>query len=199
MRFGHEALDKGDLGDAKGRFSAAFAEASAPDERALSGQMVGVVTRLDGDLQSAEVRLIGALEDANGFLALTAKIRRDLGMVYLDSGRVPEARYEFAISHNGLKRMLGDHDAETLASLGFLGRSYLHEDNKTAKKYLLEAADGLRGQHDVYELNNLIWLLRASVLSRLRRGPRAIQLALRLGNKQRLIEASSQVSMSTTQ
>jgi hypothetical protein len=109
MRFGHEALDKGDLGDAKGRFSAAFAEASAPDERALSGQMVGVVTRLDGDLQSAEVRLIGALEDANGFLALTAKIRRDLGMVYLDSGRVPEARYEFAISHNGLKRMLGDH------------------------------------------------------------------------------------------
>ena len=190
MSFGHEALDKGDLQEAQGRFAAAVAEADTSDEKAKSLQMLGVALRLHKDLRSAEVRLLAALENAlDNNPTLRYKILRDLGMVYLDTKRVSESRYEFTASHQGLKRVLGDHDAETLASLGFLGRSYLHEDNKTAKKYLLEAADGLRGQHDVYELNNLIWLLRASVLSRLRRGPRAIQLALRLGNKQRLIEA----------
>lgn len=193
MSFGHEALDKGDLEEARGRFNAAVQEAGKarnPEQRAESGQMLGVVYRLRNELVMAETELVNAMEAAQTNEVLHAKIKRNLGMVHIDAGKLEIASRCFDASFNTLSEALGKNHVETLASQGFSARAnWLLGDTSKAKATFRYVAERIYNRHDTYELNNLIWLLRASVASRFRWGPRAMRLALRKRNKQRLVEA----------
>lgn len=132
---------------------------------------------------------------------LLGRISRDWAMLFLDQATFCQKRILFEEAEAyfnkaaDLLRSAMAYQAcsgmEYAVTVGFMGRLELLRDEKSqARQHLRHAQDILHKKHDVYELNNLIWLLKSEkLLGRLRRLPRAVQLAAKTGYHRRATEA----------
>lgn len=187
-----ELMEKGECALGDGHFARAAVAFHAAADYALTGhdfacayQMRGIAWRLHKEWAKAEEAFKIALQSATGELA--ARIRRDLGMVYLDRAQGDDlvaATSLFKQSYTELKA-LGSR-VEAAVSQGFRGRADLVNGNpRQAARRMREAHKVLHGTNETYELNNLVWLGRASVVSRWCYAARVLTLARRSTDNRR--------------
>ena len=179
MQQGDEALGRGDMfDDAAVVFGRAAMVASIDrnvSNEARAFQMMSVAYSLDGQPEMAERFAGKALGLAKDDDALAGRILRDAGMALLRQAihlpdceqrdkLLTDADENFSTSYMLLTRF-PDNSLEAAVTLGFMGRHRLIVgENKTAREYLIDADKVLRdGPNRDYELNNLMWLLRAKV------------------------------------
>ena len=120
---------------------------------------------------------------------LRDRARRDKAMLLVDLGRFNEAIW--LLQKAELGQVERGQIIESYVTQGFIGRVRLAAGERQWGREILERVNGnLRGYHSVYELNNLIWLLKAvSLPRRLTLLPRALHLAARTGYRRRGVEA----------
>ena len=120
---------------------------------------------------------------------LRNRARRDKAMLYVEEERYDEAEKLLSVAR-------GEYDAsnnwvEFWCTWGFEARVfYAQGKHALAREHLHSADHGLRGQHDLYELNNLVW--RMKVVNPIHRQLllcRALRLAVRTGYRRRAAEA----------
>lgn len=175
MEEGSRLLKSGSEFLAASRFEEAVVLASNRCQRASALQKLGIARRLNGELEVSEEihnRAIATAEDD----ILKARIKRDLGMTYLDKGDYNLAYDILDISY---RTLLNHHEPiEAAMSRGFQGRvKLLQGSRKQAVSLLREVDKVLRGgDNRDYELNNLIWLMRASYRTRFTGSWRAVRL-----------------------
>ncbi len=121
--------------------------------------------------------------------ALRARAQRDKAMLYVEEERYDEAEKLLSAAR-------GEYDAsynwvEFWCTRGFEARVfYAQGKHALAREHLHSADHGLRGQHDLYELNNLVWLMKVvNPIHRQLLLCRALRLALRTGYHRRALEA----------
>lgn len=189
---GRAAMNRGDLGEAMTQFT--LAEASPGGRRSAElHQQFGICFRLQGYHDEALQALKIAFKLARTEL-LRGQIQRDLGMVFLSKRRYDDAMAclvaSIKILGNLCQQSPDDKAIKTehYVTLGFIGRVKLVPNKTTARAYLRIADRALKGQPP-YELNNLVWLLKAEKLSnRLRLFRRAWRLARSSGNRDRQLQ-----------
>lgn len=192
MEQGHDMLGNGDFDAACVTFEHATTAAKSKSERCRALQMRGIALRLEGkELWRAVQVLRGALRLAGSDWILSACIERDLGMALLDQAvrsrdgaRYDEAERSFISSRDALLRQA--QVVEAAVSEGFLYRLYFLKGLKTdAVEGLRRVAIQLNGENPVFELNNLIWLARASLFDRWRYALRVFALIKQTGHTRR--------------
>lgn len=164
-------------------------------ERASAAQCEGIAYRLNGDLHKSRSSLFSARSyaiSAND-IVLQGRIERDLGMTILDNAVINQNQVLFNTAHgwfeSSLLALVRYSRTEAAATLGFIGRALLEEGLRyQAVETLRDAHRTLKGRNDVYELNNLVWMAKASVLDRWRYAPRAFWLMKRSGSTRRVVE-----------
>ena len=147
----------------------------------------GNALRLAGDLPTAQATLAAALsvaENSND-KRMTSQLQRALGAVYIERAKsnkelyLQEA-YNIMYSPRILRVMDKDSPINATVSEGFEARAtFLFGKKKNAAQMLLMTHKQLTGRHDTYELDNLIWLMRASVHYRYKYLFRTIQLSVK--------------------
>lgn len=172
--------------------------AQTPEQEAQALQIQGIALRIDRHYAAAKDAFKTAESLAVSDQALLARIRRDYGMVYIDLAEaannnkmrnqlLSEAMNMFASSRI-LSEKVGE-ELEAEVTHGFMGRAWLIGEKPKTASHTLEAVHfKLTGKHDVYEMNNLVWLARSSVAMRLRYARRAFQLSHNPDNRARLKE-----------
>lgn len=154
----------------------------------------GICLRLLGRFYEAEAELQKAYDSAESDLN-RGRIVRDQGMVDLNKGDTDKALLRFKRS----LALLSDkghspeeskqYRVEYFVSVGFVGRAYLAKRQRYAAASYLRIADGRLAGQAPYELNNLVWLLKALPLrQRLKHFNRAWQLARAARNHRRQME-----------
>lgn len=127
------------------------------------------------------------IEHAGG--ELSARARRDKAMLLVELGRFDEALELLELAAHYYRKY--DQTVERAVTEGFIGRLYLAwNEPGVASLYLYDADRDLRGRHDLYELNNLIWFMKA--VGPVRRPLlllRALRLAAATGYRRRAVEA----------
>ena len=120
---------------------------------------------------------------------LRARAQRDKAMLCAEEGHYRQAEKLVLASYDGWNDS-GDL-VERAVTYGFLGRvEYMNRRYDSARYMFYVADDELRGKHDLYELNNLLWFMKVYYwYGRWYRLPRAIWLALRTGYHRRALEA----------
>lgn len=120
---------------------------------------------------------------------LRNRARRDKAMLYVEEERYDEAEKLLSAAR-------GEYDAsynwvEFWCTRGFEARVfYAQGKHALAREHLHSADHGLRGQHDLYELNNLVWLMKVvNPIHRQQLLCRALRLAVRTGYRRRAAEA----------
>lgn len=177
-------LDKREFDQAFEEYEAALDAAQTDHERMQAWQMIGIAHRLARQFDDAKHVFVRARLYADSPVD-SARIQRDFGMVILDeatqdggdSARIRVAEKEFLVSRDALI-LLGDQ-VESAVSNGFYGRALFLRGARE------EAAAALKAAHKVltvsgnaqYELNNLIWLARASFVARITYAGRALHLS----------------------
>ena len=121
--------------------------------------------------------------------ALRARAQRDKAMLCAEEGHYGQAEKLVHASYDGWND-IGDL-VERAVTYGFWGRvEYMNRRYDSARYMFYVADDELRGKHDLYELNNLVWFMKVYCwYGRWYRLPRAIWLALRTGYRRRAAEA----------
>jgi len=190
MDLGHELLGRGDFKSAIRLFTAAKDMKCGADARCEAMHMLGIAYRLDGEQVEAETVLAEAQPLAGDNRALAARIERDLGMAVLDRAVLTDdtALFIKATTHfmMSCRELLACGELiEVAASEGFLGRVYFEQGQKSAVGVLLHVHYQLTGRHSVYELNNLMWVARASFVHRWRFARRAFGLMAETGHTRR--------------
>ena len=192
MQQGNEALGRGDMfDDAAAVFSRAAVVANATHDvgkEAQATQMMSVAYSLDGQHEKAKRFATKALTLAGDDNALAGRILRDAGMALLrqasklDVGKerdklLVDADEDFSSSYVLLTRST-DTRLEAAVTYGFMGRHRLIiGDYESAYKHLHDADKVLRdGPNPGYELNNLMWLLRANLPYQERRAYRKARI-----------------------
>ena len=179
-------FEKRDLNAALVAYDVAQANAQTAHEHMQVQQMKGIAFRLDRQYDKALDAFGQAIRFANGSHVDIARIQRDMGMVYLDEATVRNgdrrllriASELFVSSRTDLITFV--EPVEAAASDGFYGRAlFIRGDRRAAVRVLERANFCLVGKSDTYELNNLIWLARASVVGRIAHARRARELARR--------------------
>lgn len=184
MNEGQRLMKDGSIQSAGWLFEDAVDCAGSADEKASALQMQGVTQRLLGELDASMETFKLALSTTYDTV-LKARITRDLGMTYLDQGELRLAGEASLVSYTTLTRC---HElVEAAMSRGFQGRvALLSRSREMAIKLLREADKVLAGGNNRdYELNNLIWLMRASFPDRFTGLPRAIRLVKQTGQSRR--------------
>jgi len=183
-------IEQGHAAVAVGRFSIgirdydhAYRIAVGYKEQASALQNKGIALRLANDLLGSESALQGAraIAVATEDFELVGRIERDIGMTILDRATMTEDRGQFADAEmwfdESWKKLKVIKPLEAAMTIGFIGRSFFCRGERSdAIALLVIAHKALTGKHDVYELNNLIWLARASVFYRWRFAPRFLHL-----------------------
>lgn len=120
---------------------------------------------------------------------LRNRARRDKAMLYVEEERYDEAEKLLSAAR-------GEYDAsynwvEFWCTRGFEARVfYAQGKHALAREHLHSADHGLRGKHDLYELNNLVWLMKVvNPIHRQQLLCRALRLAVRTGYRRRAAEA----------
>lgn len=176
-------LEKRDLKAALMAYDVAQANAQTAHEHMQVLQMKGIAYRLGRQFDEARSEFQQAELLANGNRADVARIHRDLGMVYLDEATfrggdrlyLQEAERLFFSSRNDL--LASGELIEAAVSDGFCGRAFFIRGRRRDAIYVLQAVhDFLNGKNETYELNNLIWLARASIVKRIVYAGRAWEL-----------------------
>lgn len=161
-------------------------------------QALGICYRLTGQHDKSAAAFEAALKlSSNNFD--TARILRDRGMLRLSLGK--GAHQDFEDSCILLQGLLNDAvtekkkrliEEEYFVSLGFIGRALLYSNSGKRQEalFLLETADAVLKGRAPYELNNLIWRLKAErLIRRLILLPRALRLASQARNRKRAVQA----------
>lgn len=163
--------------------------------KAQAEQLAGICHRLLGNYESADNIFNVAYGYAEDNLH-RGRIKRDWGMVYLDQAQPDKAMELFIESQLLLVEAVGPDDPrkeeaqiEYFVTLGFIGRAHLAQGDIAAARDYMHSADLQLKGHAPYELNNLVWRLKASPFQ-LRRKlfPRAWQLAREAGHRQRQVQ-----------
>jgi tetratricopeptide (TPR) repeat protein len=161
-------------------------------------QLLGICYRLVGRYSESKRSFDTALElSSNDFDR--SRILRDRGMLRLSLGNV-EAHQDFKDSCILLQGLLNDAvvkdkrliEEEYFVSLGFIGRALLYSNSGKRQEtlFLLKTADDALKGRAPYELNNLIWRLKAErLIRRLILLPRALRLAHQARNRKRAVQA----------
>jgi hypothetical protein len=184
MEKGRQALHAGQLRAANTEFGFAVCATKDDDKKASALQMRGITLRLDKQYPAAEAAFRVAAHLANDD-TLKARILRDLGMVQLNQAVLKkdpvlfeDASKSFTQSYKAL--LEAGATIEAAVSHGFRGRVCLEQGKRMrahAREILIDAHLMLANQHDTYELNNLLWLMRATpVIARFRYFSRARRL-----------------------
>lgn len=119
---------------------------------------------------------------------LHARACRDKAMLLTELGRTYEARKLLADAM--FRQNWSGSATEYAATSGYVGRTHLADGKVADASYWLADADAqLRGKNDLYELNNLIWLMKVAGVRRVLMLPRAVKLAFRTGYRRRGLEA----------
>lgn len=120
---------------------------------------------------------------------LRNRARRDKAMLCLEEEHYDQARKLLRIAD--VELATDRNWVELHCTQGFQGRVYYEQGLRGLALFYLHVADhGLRGKHDLYELNNLIW--RMKVVNPIYRQLllcRALRLAVRTGYRRRAAEA----------
>ncbi len=186
IREADDMLSRRELEKAQNTYSMALLNAVNHHNRMQALQMMGITYRLVGKYDNARQAFDLAVFYAQANRVAIARINRDIGMVDLDEATrsgvnlrlVGHAEVLFVASRNELLE-LGE-PVEAAASNGFYGRAlFIKGERRLAISALRRAHDGLAGKNDTYELNNLVWLARASQASRFIHTHRAWKLARR--------------------
>lgn len=174
----------------------------APNEemRIRAIEQCGVTNRLLGRFAAAGGTFTAARHAAEeaGLNTLVFGIQRNQSMLFVDMAEqakspkqrlrlLSDARREAQLSYNGFwvfsqlpqnKEVAVKLMNEAFCSLGFLGRIIaLRGDVEAGRCIMGEAHLWLHGKHDIYERNNLVWLMRFTPpILRLRYLPRALKL-----------------------
>lgn len=184
MNEGQRLMKDGSIQSAGWLFEDAVNYAGSADEKASALQMQGVTQRLLGELDASMETFELAFATTYDTV-LKARITRDLGMTYLDQGKLRLAGEASLVSYTTLTSY---HElVEAAMSRGFQGRvALLSRSREMAIKLLREADKVLTsGNNRDYEVNNLIWLMRASHLVRFTGLPRALHLVKQTGQSRR--------------
>jgi len=178
MQQGDEALGRGDMfDDAATVFGRAAMVASIDQNvsnQARALQMMSVAYSLDGQLEMSKRFANKALVLAKNDHTLTGRILRDTGMALLrHAAHLPKGKQrdkllvdaDEAFSTSYLLLTTSGDDLEAAVTYGFMGRHRLVVgEYKRAHEHFVAADKVLRdGPNRDYELNNLMWLLRAKV------------------------------------
>lgn len=189
------ALKTGNFTQAISLYRHAGESAASFDERASVSQGEGIAFRLNGDLHNSRCSLYQARSYAISTknIVLQARIERDLGMTILEDAIVNQNETLFSTTHmwleSSLLALVQHSRTEAAATLGFIGRALLEQGcHRQAIETFRDANRTLRGRHDVYELDNLVWMAKASVLDRWRYAFRAFWLMKRTGSTRRVVE-----------
>jgi|GEM_PF-5450920 len=163
------------------------------DEKFAALHLLGICTRMvfGGDsLSERMLQTVIELELRHTDKTLAPRAHRDLGMVYVDMEDYSKAGHHVETSYFLLEEQ-GEYQ-EAAISQGFIGRVALCVGDTERAYLLMSLADEKlkHGDDRSAELNNLIWLMQASVpLQRLKDHRRAIKLAKQVGTKRRCKEA----------
>lgn len=125
----------------------------------------------------------------SGDTSLADRVRRDKAMLLLEQEAFDDAATMLEASRQS--QQVAGEKLEAAVTLGFIARVTLRQgDVHLAQSELRQVDNELRGQHDVYELNNLIWLLKVErPPRRLALMIRTIRLAGKTGYRHRAVEA----------
>lgn len=197
MQMGRERLGRGGYQDAVIAFDTALRVAKTGPEKSRAYHSLGIAYRLLGSEHYSKA--INCFAEASSHAEdddqSRARIVRDWAMVYLEQAAatrdeldryrlVGNAEELLKTSMTTLKN-LGE-DVEAAVSEGFIARSFFIDGEKAAALQILRSVQGkLSGKQPVYELNNLIWLARASFIERWRKLPYAARLITRTGHTRR--------------
>jgi len=194
---GNLALGKNLFKEALKIFIKASNMSEGNNKQAEAVQLIGIASRLNGDYRRSEEAFKRALVHTNDPM-IKAKIQRDLGMTYLDKANSIkrnqpyrhaeiETLYKKAEERfsNSIYAMRCPHE-ELGMSRSFMARLHFSKNDKESARSDFERAhDEIKGKNDTYELNNLIWLARSSIICRWIYAWRAIQLAVKTGASRR--------------
>ncbi len=160
--------------------------------------LLGICHRLRGEFTEAEeafdraLEYVGDVRDNEAFNR--GRIVRDKAMLFLVQGRYDEAQERLETS----RLLLGageqaphspEERIEYFVTVGFMGRLHAERGNLEAARECFTAADAeLRGRAP-YELNNLVWYMKAeSFRTRCKLGRRALSLARQANNRRREVQ-----------
>lgn len=190
IKLGDEAIGMGDFESGLRFYRSALHDSQGGAEEASARQCTGIALRLKGLLAESEAELINALQIAQPQSILSARIKRDLGMTILDRavkeqtpGKFDDAEMWFDESRKALDTA-GD-PVEAAVSIGFMARSMFLRGDPAAIVVFRNTHKVLKRQNNVYELNNLVWLARASAVDRWRHAIRVYDLVILTEHKVR--------------
>lgn len=175
--------------EASNEFWNALSIAQTDEQRSIASQAQGIDLRLAGWLNEAEEAFEMAMTFNQGNPQHLGTILRDYAMVKIDQGKFSEARE--MLRQAILELPWADDPLEFAVTMGFLARSYwLDGQREDALTYYASAYQDIRGKNDIYEVNFLIWWMKAlGPFGRFRRSLRAIRLAHKTGHNERMVEA----------
>lgn len=148
---------------------------------------MGNSLRLTGDLSTAQATLAAALSIAekSNDKRMISQLQHALGAVYIERSKSNKELYlqkAYNIMYNPriLRIMDKSSPINAVISDGFAARAtFLFGKKRNAIQVFLMTHRQLRGRHDTYELDNLIWLMRASIRYRYKYLFRAIKLSIK--------------------
>jgi len=195
MNEGYSYLGEGDFSKAIELFSDAFTITIGDENKANALHGKGIALRLNCQFDESKDAFRAAISLVSS-KSLIARIKRDFGMCYLDHGKMMVCDYEarcdmydlaeeaFISSRDSLKSC-GEYTEATVSDT-FLARLYFLVGRKNdAVQIFNRSNEILRNNNATYELNNLVWLARASFVGRWRYAYRAIYLSVRIPAKRR--------------
>lgn len=182
---GHELLKKGAILEAIDVFDEILSESKINVKEyfeivfALSNAL-----RLSGDLKKAE----GLLNNSIGFAVrcnskrMEIQLEKSLAAVYIEMAKSNDEAIEKVCNLKHGSRIMNalnkNNSIDAAASDGFSARTtFLYGKRSNAAKVFLTTHKSLSGKHDMYEFENLIWLMRASIKYRYVFLRRAIHLS----------------------
>lgn len=183
MALGEQDLNSGNFAVAKAMFRGAANQDEISNEQAARAtQLWAVALRLLGDFEKADETFRIAYTYRHEISkTLLGSILRDWAMNDLEWGHYDDALLRI----NQAMELHRYNNTEYGASVGFRARITGSLEDYAEADYLLRHSD-----NKVYELNNLIWWMRAmSPAHRLHKLQRALYLAKITGMRQRAIEA----------
>lgn len=172
MDQGEAAMNTDRMLDAIDVYNAAARAAADNTEQAQAVQLASIALSVSGQLQEAEALNAVALGLADGDPILTARILRDSAMVTLriasrsrnTSSKQAFVRLASATLNQSIALLRGsEHQVERTISLSYRGRYQLLFGESQDAALILRLADETlcSSNNRTYELNNLMWLLRA--------------------------------------
>jgi hypothetical protein len=173
MRDGNTALGEGRFFDALNEYGGAAHVAIDDAEKASALQMKAVTYSMAAQDEAATRAVKEAMKVAGDDIVLKGRISRDAAMIMMRIAAATRIRKKRdRLAHDALKMLMEslaylrgpDHVIEFTVTLGFLGRyELLFGKKKWNAQHILENAGATlhEGDNRIYELNNLMWLIRA--------------------------------------